>query len=589
MFLWRHPRSEQHPAVTAERAAVRRRLDRSFGQPLAIAVADTLDAWRRHRRAGGDRIGRARSLDIATALERRSACRRRRAWCAAIPTRPGGGAALSAGVHRRRARTFLPRETPSPCRARTKAGGPPPRPSIRPEVQQVCAGFSASTSIRWSASCVGSRRRLRRRKTMPPGSPAAAGGPRSIGRPVMRLPREVDFLHGSTWAAYGELHDRGRSMRAGARRRPGRRCRLEPRHDDARRHRARADFVDNATTGCPTCAPGVALCLPHQPAIQHRFPRFPADAGHDRDGGCDRPHRLPSRPRCRRDPAGQTLPPGLRRDALRPEGRGESPGPWAGLVSARRPRASAGRDSTFFNRTSPVLKRSSACSLKFGISFNLPHLNRPAPGAQVYTDGSICLNHGGTEMGQGCTLHPRSRRWHEVFQVDVDRIRPSGDLDGRGAQLPRRRRLDRAPTSAGWRPGDAANTQAAHGRLRRRALRHDAGSRSPSRTITCASPGRAATRSWPSAGWRGLCWLGRVSLSATGLTTTTQDPLGSGGDARPAVLLTFVRRRGRGGDRHLTGESQCAARRPGAGLRRVAQSGDHAASRGRLHCRARAG
>ena len=39
--------------------------------------------------------------------------------------------------------------------------------------------------------------------------------------------------------------------------------------------------------------------------------------------------------------------------------------------------------------------------VKFGISFTLTHLNQAGALVHVYLDGSIYLNHGGTEMGQG--------------------------------------------------------------------------------------------------------------------------------------------------------------------------------------------
>ncbi|MSU91147.1 xanthine dehydrogenase molybdopterin binding subunit [Rhodobacteraceae bacterium 2CG4] len=54
------------------------------------------------------------------------------------------------------------------------------------------------------------------------------------------------------------------------------------------------------------------------------------------------------------------------------------------------------------NAGSPVLKRGIALTpVKFGISFTLTHLNQAGALVHVYTDGSIHLNHGGTEMGQG--------------------------------------------------------------------------------------------------------------------------------------------------------------------------------------------
>lgn len=55
-----------------------------------------------------------------------------------------------------------------------------------------------------------------------------------------------------------------------------------------------------------------------------------------------------------------------------------------------------------WNAASPVLKRGIALTpVKFGISFTLTHLNQAGALVHVYQDGSIHLNHGGTEMGQG--------------------------------------------------------------------------------------------------------------------------------------------------------------------------------------------
>ena len=39
--------------------------------------------------------------------------------------------------------------------------------------------------------------------------------------------------------------------------------------------------------------------------------------------------------------------------------------------------------------------------IKFGISFNKTELNQAGALVHIYTDGSIRLGHGGTEMGQG--------------------------------------------------------------------------------------------------------------------------------------------------------------------------------------------
>lgn len=55
-----------------------------------------------------------------------------------------------------------------------------------------------------------------------------------------------------------------------------------------------------------------------------------------------------------------------------------------------------------WNTENPILKKGIALTpVKFGISFTLTHLNQAGALVHVYQDGSIHLNHGGTEMGQG--------------------------------------------------------------------------------------------------------------------------------------------------------------------------------------------
>ncbi|KQZ32517.1 xanthine dehydrogenase molybdopterin binding subunit [Duganella sp. Root1480D1] len=55
-----------------------------------------------------------------------------------------------------------------------------------------------------------------------------------------------------------------------------------------------------------------------------------------------------------------------------------------------------------FNATSPVLKKGLALTpVKFGIAFNVTHFNQAGALVHIYVDGSVLVNHGGTEMGQG--------------------------------------------------------------------------------------------------------------------------------------------------------------------------------------------
>lgn len=77
---------------------------------------------------------------------------------------------------------------------------------------------------------------------------------------------------------------------------------------------------------------------------------------------------------------------------------------------------------TTFNQHSRVLKKGLALTpVKFGISFTVTHLNQAGALVHIYTDGSIHLNHGGTEMGQG--LYTKvAQIVASVFSVDVDRV-----------------------------------------------------------------------------------------------------------------------------------------------------------------------
>ncbi len=60
--------------------------------------------------------------------------------------------------------------------------------------------------------------------------------------------------------------------------------------------------------------------------------------------------------------------------------------------------------------------------VKFGIAFTATHLNQAGALLQVYSDGSVQLNHGGTEMGQGLFTKV-AQVVAEELQIDIDRIK----------------------------------------------------------------------------------------------------------------------------------------------------------------------
>lgn len=76
-----------------------------------------------------------------------------------------------------------------------------------------------------------------------------------------------------------------------------------------------------------------------------------------------------------------------------------------------------------FNAEGGIIRKGIALTpVKFGISFTATWYNQAGALVHVYNDGSIHLNHGGTEMGQG--LYTKvAQVVAEAFQCDIDRIK----------------------------------------------------------------------------------------------------------------------------------------------------------------------
>ena len=76
-----------------------------------------------------------------------------------------------------------------------------------------------------------------------------------------------------------------------------------------------------------------------------------------------------------------------------------------------------------FNQGHEIVKRGIALTpVKFGISFTATHLNQAGALLHIYTDGTVHLNHGGTEMGQGLFTKV-AQVVAEELQIDIDRIK----------------------------------------------------------------------------------------------------------------------------------------------------------------------
>lgn len=128
-----------------------------------------------------------------------------------------------------------------------------------------------------------------------------------------------------------------------------------------------------------------------------------------------------------------------------------------------------------FNAASPILKKGIACTpLKFGIAFNISHLNQAGALVHVYVDGSILVSHGGTEMGQGLNtkvmqvvaqelgarldqVRTTATDTSKVANTSATAASTGADLNGKAAQdAARQIRLRLAEFAAGKYGGNAS-------------------------------------------------------------------------------------------------------------------------------------
>ena len=127
-----------------------------------------------------------------------------------------------------------------------------------------------------------------------------------------------------------------------------------------------------------------------------------------------------------------------------------------------------------FNAASPVLKKGlSLTPVKFGISFNVKHFNQAGALVHVYADGTMLVNHGGAEMGQGLNTKVAQVVAHELG-VSFETVRATAtdttkvantsataastgaDLNGKAAQDAARQIRERLAAFAAQRHGGDA-------------------------------------------------------------------------------------------------------------------------------------
>lgn len=88
-------------------------------------------------------------------------------------------------------------------------------------------------------------------------------------------------------------------------------------------------------------------------------------------------------------------------------------------------------DVLAFNARGGVMRRGIALTpVKFGISFTATWFNQAGALVHIYRDGSIHLNHGGTEMGQGLNTKV-AQVLADAFQVDLDHVRITATSTGK--------------------------------------------------------------------------------------------------------------------------------------------------------------
>ncbi|MBZ4023078.1 xanthine dehydrogenase molybdopterin binding subunit [Rhodobacter sp. TJ_12] len=188
-----------------------------------------------------------------------------------------------------------------------------------------------------------------------------------------------------------------------------------------------------------------------------------------------------------------------------------------------------------WNSQNRTLKRGIALSpVKFGISFTLTHLNQAGALVQIYTDGSVALNHGGTEMGQG--LHRKMVQVASaVLGTRAEQVRITATDT---AKVPN---TSATAASSGADLNGMAVKEACE-TLRARLTRFIAAREGcpPEEVRFAAGEVQAKDKRWTFAEVAEAAYLARISLSATGFYATPNiswDRLA--GQGRPFLYFAY--------------------------------------------------
>jgi len=169
-----------------------------------------------------------------------------------------------------------------------------------------------------------------------------------------------------------------------------------------------------------------------------------------------------------------------------------------------------------YNRSSKILKKGIALTpVKFGISFTATHLNQAGALLHLYTDGTVHLNHGGTEMGQGLFIKVAQVVSSELG-VPLDSIKISAT------------RTDKVPNTSATAASSGSDLNGmaalyAARKIKARLLAHVVDEHQCDESEVSFSEAGVSINNSAVMSWSELAnsaWMARISLSATGFYKT---------------------------------------------------------------------
>ncbi len=168
-----------------------------------------------------------------------------------------------------------------------------------------------------------------------------------------------------------------------------------------------------------------------------------------------------------------------------------------------------------WNARNPVLKRGIALTpVKFGISFTTTFLNQAGALVHIYQDGSVMLNHGGVEMGQGLHIKVAQVAASEL-NIDLERIRITAT------------RTDKVPNTSATAASSGSDINGmavrdACGKLKARLVRFACETLNVTEADVAFLPNRirAGREEMPFEDFVKRAYLARIPLSATGFYAT---------------------------------------------------------------------